>query len=330
MEKKIKRNNIDRAGIGALTLLFSNTEWAFREEPITDIGIDAQLEIIENNISTGQLIALQVKSGLSFFTNEQDDSYIFYVDSNHIEYWFKHNLPVVLILYHPLKKKLYWSPISMETVIATNKGYKVIIYKDMVLTEITYLQLKKTFFLHDRILYRFNKLEIQLPWIQRIAKGIEVTVEFSDYINKSLSRTEATISCYENDKEIIENISTTYCPGLSTIEIIQSLFPWAELKMNEDKYREAQEEYYTYNEGIYDKESDQYFYHETFDEFYEAPEGIVAISKDYEINTYNVILELNEIGKSFLEIYNFLNNPSYTEIRTFTIDDVLSDNPEES
>ena len=69
-----KRNNIDRAGIGALTLLFSNTEWAFREEPITDIGIDAQLEIIENGESTGQLIALQVKSGESFFEHEQEDN----------------------------------------------------------------------------------------------------------------------------------------------------------------------------------------------------------------------------------------------------------------
>lgn len=330
MGKIKKRNNVDRAGIGALTLLFSNTEWAFREDPITDIGIDAQLEIIENNKSTGQLIALQVKSGLSFFKNENENSYIYYVDSNHIDYWFKHNLPVILILYHPKEKKLYWAPISMETVTHNKVGYKVEIRKDAILDENTYILMKKSFFLHNRVLYRFNKLKNQLHLIQKVANGDEITIEFCDYINKTLSRTDITISYYENNTEIKEKIQTTFCEGLSSLGIVQSIFPWASLEMDFDSYKEEKRQQDLYENGIRDSETGEYYPQGGFDEYYQEPEDIVPYSNDGEINLYKVTLKLNEIGKGFLDIYNFLSNPSYVEIDSFTIDDVMSDQTNEA
>jgi hypothetical protein len=46
---------------------------------------------------TGKLIALQIKSGESFF-KKRGNNYVFYGEIRHLEYWTKFSLPVFLIL----------------------------------------------------------------------------------------------------------------------------------------------------------------------------------------------------------------------------------------
>ena len=41
--------------------------YIFREQPISDYGIDAQIELIDEETVTGKLVALQIKSGASWF-----------------------------------------------------------------------------------------------------------------------------------------------------------------------------------------------------------------------------------------------------------------------
>jgi hypothetical protein len=48
-------------------------KWLFREQTKNDYGIDAHLEIVEAELASGQLIALQIKSGTSHF-REWDES----------------------------------------------------------------------------------------------------------------------------------------------------------------------------------------------------------------------------------------------------------------
>lgn len=94
-------NRIDRKGTSIFQLKIENElDWIFREQPISDYGIDAQVEIIENNNPTGQLLAIQLKSGNSFFSrmNYEKNAYIYYGDLQHLEYWINHSLPVILIL----------------------------------------------------------------------------------------------------------------------------------------------------------------------------------------------------------------------------------------
>jgi hypothetical protein len=67
----------DRLGIAKLEELFATVGWYFREQFIKDVGIDAQVEIVESNTPTGAIIALQVKSGVSYFSEEQADCYIY-------------------------------------------------------------------------------------------------------------------------------------------------------------------------------------------------------------------------------------------------------------
>ena len=71
-------------------------------------GIEAQIEIIDNEIPTGALIAVQVKSGKSYFSENTNTSFVFRTGDKHIEYWSRHSLPVILVIYDPDEDTLYW------------------------------------------------------------------------------------------------------------------------------------------------------------------------------------------------------------------------------
>jgi len=51
---------MERKGINAVESIFLHEfDWLFREQPVSDYGIDAQVEVVENNTPTGKLLALQ-------------------------------------------------------------------------------------------------------------------------------------------------------------------------------------------------------------------------------------------------------------------------------
>ena len=58
----------ERLGVSKLDHFFSSQGWLFREQPVHDYGIDAQIEIVDGSGATGNLIAIQVKSGSSYFS----------------------------------------------------------------------------------------------------------------------------------------------------------------------------------------------------------------------------------------------------------------------
>jgi len=45
------KSQVERIGVSAAALQFSKLGWMFREQPICDYGIDAQVEIVENENS---------------------------------------------------------------------------------------------------------------------------------------------------------------------------------------------------------------------------------------------------------------------------------------
>src|SRR5262249_4360686 len=58
----------ERKGINAVEKIFLHEfSWLFREQPVSDYGIDAQVEVVENNKPTGKLIALQIKTGSRWY-----------------------------------------------------------------------------------------------------------------------------------------------------------------------------------------------------------------------------------------------------------------------
>lgn len=314
--------SIDRIGVSKLETLFSKYGWSFREQFTKDYGIDAQVEIVNNDRPTGQLIAIQIKSGESYFTESNEHAITYRPDSKHVDYWLKHDLPVIITLYHPLEDVFYWIPVANKTVQKTEKAYKILIPRSNILNEENCAALKKVFRL-DVPNYRFKRLLLDLEWMKLIENGESVYAEFDDWINKSLSRTSIRIYFDRgtDHKEIV--IPQHYWAGHDSFDIIEKYIPWADYEMDEDGYEEYMKEVYELECYMsYDKESNQTFYTQSFEEWYIPPDDIRPIYGDGEIVTYRVKLKLNEIGESFIKLTEYLYDDSSFEYKSFSVDDL--------
>ena len=96
------RHRIERLGVNGVEQVFLKMNWAFREQPISDFGIDAHAEPMGEDGPTGQLIALQIKSGASYF-KKRGKGFVFYGEERHLTYWRNHILPVYVVLHDPGK-----------------------------------------------------------------------------------------------------------------------------------------------------------------------------------------------------------------------------------
>ncbi len=99
--------------------------WIFRPQPHRDYGIDAIVEIVENKETKGQLLAFQIKSGLSWFKEQSVNDIVFRSDKEHLRYWKEYPIPVMIILHDPTTSNAYWQIVNEQTVIETEKGFKL-------------------------------------------------------------------------------------------------------------------------------------------------------------------------------------------------------------
>jgi Domain of unknown function (DUF4365) len=79
-------------------------------------------EIVVGGSATGRLLALQIKSGESYFHEPVPDGFVYRGDSEHLEYWLNHTLPVVVVICNPLFQEAYWQVIAEETIEKTSRG----------------------------------------------------------------------------------------------------------------------------------------------------------------------------------------------------------------
>lgn len=132
----------DEVGIAHTRLaVLQDLRWVFREQRLADYGIDAHIEVVDlapeagsaaavdaddRDLVTGQLIAVQAKSGPSCFEERKGDGWVFRESHRkHLNYWLVHSLPVIITLYHPERRAVYWQRVDVDTVRLTDKGFTV-------------------------------------------------------------------------------------------------------------------------------------------------------------------------------------------------------------
>ncbi|WP_417910655.1 DUF4365 domain-containing protein [Candidatus Electronema sp. PJ] len=125
--KAQKTDRTERQGIGIAIDIFESLGFAFREQAESDYGIDAHIELIQDERPTGQLLALQIKSGSSYLLDKDEQGFVFRTDEKHTNYWLNHSLPVLICLCDIDAKNIYWQIVNHETAVSTGKGYKFII-----------------------------------------------------------------------------------------------------------------------------------------------------------------------------------------------------------
>jgi len=137
---------IDQQGIGFISQQFARIGCVLNEYT-RETGIDAIIEIREANYTgSGKFVAVQLKSGDSFFANETNDHYVVYMDETHIDYWLKCYLPIIFIIFSPSQNKAYWTKIDKNTLIRTRVQFKIVVPKENDISLITQNQLYQFFY----------------------------------------------------------------------------------------------------------------------------------------------------------------------------------------
>jgi hypothetical protein len=122
------RHFVERQGVALVqSLAVTDLRWLFREQAVSDVGIDAHLEIVVDGRATGRLLALQIKSGESYFREPVPDGFVYRGDLEHLDYWLNHSLPVFVVICKPGTREAYWQVVSNQTVMRTNGGWKMAI-----------------------------------------------------------------------------------------------------------------------------------------------------------------------------------------------------------
>ena len=101
-------SSTERVGIHQCGLIAEKNNWMFREQPVNDIGIDAHMEFVEHG-QPRQHLALQIKSGPSWFREKKDNCIIFRnINKRQYDYWTMNSLPCIIVLFNPDDGMCLW------------------------------------------------------------------------------------------------------------------------------------------------------------------------------------------------------------------------------
>ncbi len=310
----------ERLGTTKVEHFFSSHGWLFREQFLHDYGIDAQVEIVEGNRPTGDLIGIQIKSGASYFSESNINSVVFRADEAHVDYWFQHSLPIIVVLHDPSQDECLWQAITEQTIENTGRGWKIEIPKAKKLDEGSLGELRGLT-QPSEYFKKLNKLRLDKKWIKLLAEEEPVFIEYEDWINKSLPRFEIRIGCNSRDDVESERWPVLYGPGLSMEEAIEYTLPWANYEMDYDAHYDSMgAAWFDECRMGYDEDTHEPRFSMPYSEWYERPNGIVPISSGGETESYRLLLSLNKIGQAFYDLDAYLSEKDGIGRDVFTLD----------
>jgi hypothetical protein len=312
MPKKVQDSaKQDRKGIAAVQqIVAAKLEWIFREQPIEDYGIDAQLEVVESGTATGRLIAAQVKSGPSYFSRPAQEGWWFRLDKDDLEYWLDHALPVIVVLYDARGQTAYWESVNAHTIVNGKRGgKKLLIRKDQELGSGSRRALIKAAEGKPYEL-RIRELRLALPWMKLLQSGRRILLEADEWVNKSSGRGDIQIISVDDANEDRRPLGGWFIMvGLRPYDqVLPSLVPWADVVLHEETYEDADYELWEAECVHYDREGDR-IVSEPYEDWRCAQIGDGGLrpyaNSAGEVDHWRLELVLNDLGRGFLAVDGF-------------------------
>lgn len=120
-------------GIHQVGLHAARLDLIFRQQPEPDHGVDAEFELRKEGRATGRLVAVQIKAGSSYFSEEAGGGFVFRMNQQHFSYWTNHSLPMIVVLCDTVHEACYWEHVTSDNCISTGEGYKIVVPRTQVL-----------------------------------------------------------------------------------------------------------------------------------------------------------------------------------------------------
>lgn len=314
-------NFIERKGIHYCGLTAEHNNWMFREQPVDDVGIDAHMEYVESSGKSKQLLALQIKSGSSWFNEQRDGCIIFRkINERQYNYWTMNPLPCIVVLYNPDNDMCIWQKLTDETIERTNdgngKGFFVKVPMNQIFLNDSSNKELLSFSKLPEHITNYNFLLSQKKFMQIIHDGGEIKLHSTEWIHKSSGRGKTELIV--DDGTGTEKYSYPYWfPFTPYTDVFPRLFPWADFSADEEFFEENDMTLWRDYHCYYDKEDDEWLnVGDTFEEFRKKLSPMRSLDHAGEVAEYMMVLSLNDLGKAFLEVEKFVSqNQPYTDTR---------------
>ncbi|MGU3541042.1 DUF4365 domain-containing protein [Methylobacterium sp. A54F] len=250
-------------------IFFSRHDWLFREQPLHDWGIDAHVEPKTGKRPTGQLLALQIKTGPSWFASENSNGVRHNISDWHFDYWLRHQLPVYIILHEPETGLTIWQKVERHLIKKSKKGnWYIRIPRSNVLDE-NALPAFSAGLAGDPTAFDRNHLALDYPLMCAVRDAHDAYLTVIEMNHKSLSMRGAWFRFKNENKPKPDIVLERWHTRRGIHEYMNWAFPWLE-----------------YNHT-----------HPLTDSF-----GMT------EAETHQLKVELNSIGKAFVELEDYFQN----------------------
>ncbi len=278
----------DRSGVYAVAgIVNDQLNCIFREQPTSDYGIDAQIELVNNGNPTGKLIGLQIKSGAGNF-RETKGSFYYYGEPRHLQYWLHHSLPVLIIAHIP-KRITVWNQVKKSKVTITEKGWSMKIPKSNVFDASALHKIKKILSTHLKI----NDLFLHIETMKHIKSGGKIVIHKDEWSNKSFKRGSTQLIKVDLDgTETILLDDNIWYTGYTIEDMIAKIYPWANIEIDEEFY---QQNYSTDLDGIKLRHI-------------LSGRTIYPYACDNEISSYRLQLRINPLGLAAIKVADYIDS----------------------
>lgn len=300
-------SSTERVGIHQCGLIAEKNNWMFREQPVNDIGIDAHMEFVEHG-QPRQHLALQIKSGPSWFREKKDNCIIFRnINKRQYDYWTMNSLPCIIVLFNPDDGMCLWQELTPKTIEQTKKGYYVKVPMNQVFLD---EQSNKRLLSYTNLpqhIQNYNFLLSQKKFMEIIQNGGEVKLHSTEWVNKSSGKGDTKL-IVNDGQETKEYTYPYWFPYTDYTDVFPRLFPWADFSIDEEFFEDSDYELWEQYHCHYDKEMDEWLVvGDTFEEFRQKLNPMRFIDHAGEVAEYMFVLSLNELGKSFLNLEQFIS-----------------------
>ena len=310
-------NMIERIGINHVGEIAERNNWMFRDQPVNDIGIDAHIEFVDSSGKPKQLLALQIKTGESWFKEQKDNCVVFRdINERQYKYWTMNSLPCIVVLYNPDDNTCIWQKLTTETIERTKDGEGKGFFVKIPLSQTFLNELSNEKLNLPEHIINYNFLLSQKEFMRIIQNGGEIKLHSSEWVNKSSGKGETELIV--DDGKTIQKYSYPYWfPYTSYKMVFPRLFPWANFSADEEFFEEHDESLWRELHCYYDEEDGEWLnVGDTFDEFRRKLDPMRSIDHAGEVAEYMMKLSLNDLGKAFLMVDEFVSkNQAYVGAR---------------